>query len=198
VSVLAGVDANFPVHLWCRLIPQAILTLNLLRPSNVASKVSAYAYVHGEFDYNEMPLAPMGCAVQVYETPHRRKTWAEHSVDEYYVGASPKHYRCHEVWVVKTKSERISETVFFKHKYITQPTLTSEDIIIKALQDPKHAIKGTHNVKGNANMEGLKKMKEIFDEIPVAKVKEKVKKVQFVENVPKVLNYSEDPRVPFM
>ena len=45
-------------------------------------------------------------------------------------------------------------------------------------------------------LEGLKKMKEIFDEIPVAKVKEKVKKVQFVENV--VLNYSEDPRVPFM
>ena len=140
----------------------------------------------------------MGCTVQLHETPHRRKTWAEYSVDAYYVEASPKHYRCHKVCKVKTKSERISKTVFFKHKYIIQPTFTSEDIIIKALQDLKHAIKGTKNVKSNANLEALKKMKAIVDETPVAKVKEKAKKLQFAENVLKVLNYSEDPRVPFM
>ena len=99
---------------------------------------------------------------------------------------------------MKTKSERVSKTAFFKHKYITQPTLTSEDIIIKALQDLKHAIKSTKNIKGNENLEALKKVKEIFDETPVAKVKEKAKRVQFLENVPKVLNYSEGSRVPFM
>ena len=43
---------------------------------------------------------------------------------------------------------RISETVFFRHTYITQTTLTPEDVIIKALQDLKHAIKRIKNYKG--------------------------------------------------
>ena len=33
-SVLAGVDYSFPMRLWDRLLPQTILTLNLLRQSN--------------------------------------------------------------------------------------------------------------------------------------------------------------------
>jgi hypothetical protein len=51
-AVLRGVDYNFPMRLWDRFLPQTILTLNLLRQSNVAPTVSAYQYVHGAFDYN--------------------------------------------------------------------------------------------------------------------------------------------------
>ena len=58
-----------------------------------------------------------------------------------------EHYWCHKVWVNKIKAERVSGTVFFKHKYITQPTLTPYDAIIKALQDLNHAIKGTTSYK---------------------------------------------------
>ncbi|KAL7478346.1 LOW QUALITY PROTEIN: hypothetical protein ACHAW6_006995, partial [Cyclotella cf. meneghiniana] len=64
VAILSGVDESFPMHLWDRLLPQAEMTLNLLRQSNVAPKVSAYAYMNGPYDFNKMPLAPMGCAVQ--------------------------------------------------------------------------------------------------------------------------------------
>ena len=42
------------MNLWDRLLPQTILTLNLLRQSNVAPTVSAYQYVNGVFDYNKM------------------------------------------------------------------------------------------------------------------------------------------------
>ncbi len=70
-SILAGVDDNFLMHLWDRLLPQTILTLNLLQQSNVAPTVSAYQYVHGPFDYNKMPFAPMGCAVQLHERSQR-------------------------------------------------------------------------------------------------------------------------------
>jgi hypothetical protein len=69
-SILAGVDDNFPMHLWDRLLPQAILTLNLLRQSNVAPTV-AYQYVDGTFDFNKMPLTPMGCTVQLHERSER-------------------------------------------------------------------------------------------------------------------------------
>ena len=57
ISVLAGVSDDFPIHLWDELIPQMVLTLNLLEQSNIAPNVSAYTYHHGPFDYNRMPLA---------------------------------------------------------------------------------------------------------------------------------------------
>ena len=68
LSVLAGVADDFPMQLWDRLLPQTEITLNLLRRSNATPKVSAYAHLSGPFNYNKMPLAPMGCGTQVHET----------------------------------------------------------------------------------------------------------------------------------
>jgi hypothetical protein len=67
-AIIAGVGDSFPMKLWDKLLPQTVLTLNLLRQSNFAPTVSAYQYVHRNFDYNKMPLAPMGCAVQLHES----------------------------------------------------------------------------------------------------------------------------------
>ena len=66
-SVLAGVAYGLPPSLWDCLLPQTKITLNLLRQSNATPTVSAYAHLNGPFDYNKMPLAPMGCAVQVHK-----------------------------------------------------------------------------------------------------------------------------------
>jgi hypothetical protein len=66
ISVLAGAADGFPINQWDELLPQTILTLNLLRQSNVAPHISAYAYHHRSFDYNQMPIAPMVCAVQFH------------------------------------------------------------------------------------------------------------------------------------
>ncbi len=76
LSVLAGAAEDFPPSLWDRLLPQTEITLNLLRQSNATPTVSAYAHLCGPFDYNKMPLAPMGCAVQVHEKTDKRGTWA--------------------------------------------------------------------------------------------------------------------------
>ena len=127
-SVLAGVDDSFPINCGTN--------LNLLRQSNVALTISAFAYVNGPFDYNAMPLAPMGCAAQIYESTNRRKTWAENSINGWYLRTSPEHYWCHVIHVKKARSERISDTVWFKHKYITQPNVTPVDQIVKAIQAP--------------------------------------------------------------
>ena len=48
-------------------MPQTEITVNLLRQSNATPTVLAYAHLSGPFDYNKMPLAPMGCAVQIHE-----------------------------------------------------------------------------------------------------------------------------------
>jgi hypothetical protein len=81
-SILAGVDDTFPMRLWDRLLPQTILTLNLLRQSNAVPMISAWQYVHGNFDYNKMPLAPMGCAVQIHQSSERRASWAANAKDD--------------------------------------------------------------------------------------------------------------------
>ena len=79
--MLAGTADNFPLSLWDCLLPHAEITVNLLRQSNATPPVSAYAHIGGPFDYNKMPLAPMGCAVQVHKKTDERSTWLCHSVD---------------------------------------------------------------------------------------------------------------------
>ena len=73
VSILCGVDEKFPIKLWCRLQPQANLTLNLLRPATHAPNVSAHACLFEEFNYNAHPLTPLGTAVEMHLVPTTRK-----------------------------------------------------------------------------------------------------------------------------
>ena len=159
-SVLAGVSDSFPMREWDELVPQTVLTLNLLRQSHVAPHISAYAYHHGSFDYNRMPLAPMGCAVQFHMKPDRRKTWGEHSMDGWYLKTSEEHYRCHIVLVKKTQAKRVTDTVFFKHKYITQPEVKPADVIIQAYQDLRQALQGLKNPADTKQMQALKRIQE--------------------------------------
>ena len=66
----------------------------------------------------------------------------------------------------KTKSETISDTVFFKHKYITQPTLTPVNTVVKAIDDLTCALKGTRNTQGMQQIERLKMIDKLLNKIP--------------------------------
>ncbi len=105
ISVLAGVADGFSINQWDELLPQTILTLNLLRQLNMAPNISAYAYHHGSFDYNRMPIAPMGCAVQFHLKPSQQKTFGEHSEDGFYLKTSAEHYRTHVIFCKKTQAK---------------------------------------------------------------------------------------------
>ena len=52
-----------------------------------------------------------------------------------------------EIWIVDTKSVRVGETVFFKHKYLTQSVVTMSDTILRAGNDLRQALKGCHPQK---------------------------------------------------
>ena len=163
IAVLAGVSDDFPINRWDELVPQAVLTLNLLRQANVAPTISAYAYHHGSFDYNRMPLAPMGCAVQFHIKPSRRKTFGEHSSDGWYLRTLPEHYRTHVVLVKATRAKRLTDTVFFKHKSITQPTITKADAIVNAYRKLAEAINGIQQSPDDAHIEALQRIKDNFE-----------------------------------
>jgi hypothetical protein len=66
-SILAGVANDFPPSLWDRLLPQTEITLNPLHQSNALPNILPYAHLSRPFNYNKMPLAPMGSEVQVHE-----------------------------------------------------------------------------------------------------------------------------------
>ena len=124
IAILAGLPASFPIRLWCELLPQAELTLNMLRPSHARPMVSAHTYLFGAFDFNRTPLAPIGCEVQCHEKPGNRGTWAEHSVDGWFLGSSQEHYRAFRCFIRATRARRVCDTVQFMHRHITRPALT--------------------------------------------------------------------------
>ena len=142
VAILCGADKEFPLNLWDLLLPQAEATLNMLRPSRMTPTVSAYAYAWGQHDYNANPFAPLGCKVEAHLTPSTRETWAPHTASGFYVGNSPDHYRCHKVFINDTRHTRVCSTVFFKHKYLTMPTITPADALIRAADGLTDAIAG--------------------------------------------------------
>jgi hypothetical protein len=60
VAGLASVDPDFPMHLWDRLLPQAEITLNLLRTSGLLPQLSAAAHFHVQIDYNKTAFPHQG------------------------------------------------------------------------------------------------------------------------------------------
>ena len=69
VTIMCSVDPKFPMHLWCRIVRQAVTTLNLLMQSRINPRLSAEVQLNGAFNYNTTPLAPPGTRVVVYENP---------------------------------------------------------------------------------------------------------------------------------
>jgi hypothetical protein len=63
VAGLSSADPTFPLHLWDRLLPQAEITLNLLRTSRLHPQLSSVAHFHGLVDYNKTAFAPPGCNI---------------------------------------------------------------------------------------------------------------------------------------
>jgi hypothetical protein len=93
IAGLCSVDPTFPLKLWDKLLPQATITLNLLRKSRINPRMSAYAQLNGHFDFNRTPLAPPGTRIIAHEKPNQRASWDPHGVDGYYLGPALDHYR---------------------------------------------------------------------------------------------------------
>lgn len=59
----------------------------------------------------------------------------------FYIGTSDKYYRSHKVWLKDTRNVRVGDTVFFKNKYLTMPTITPADAMLKAADNLIDTIK---------------------------------------------------------
>ena len=59
------------------------MTLNMLRSSRINPKLSAYALLFGELDYNKTPLVPPGTKVLAHKKPDDRASWAFNGEEGY-------------------------------------------------------------------------------------------------------------------
>jgi hypothetical protein len=151
VSILCGTDPSFPLHLWDWLLSQAEHTLNMLRPTRMLKTVLAYTYLYRQHDYNSNPFAPLRCKVEAHVVPEICKTWAPHTASGYYIGNAMEHYCCHNVYIPDTKGTHVYSSIFFKHKYLTMPTLTPSDALIKAADTLSEAITSVMPVSSITN-----------------------------------------------
>jgi hypothetical protein len=118
--------------------------LNLLRTSRLHPQLSAAAHFHGLVDYNKTAFAPPGYKIIAHEKPVKRHTWAPHGQHGFSLGPSMHHYRCQNVYISSTASERIVDTLeFFPHNY-QMPQLSSTHRLIMAVKDMTDALQNPH------------------------------------------------------
>ena len=135
IAGFCSVDPTFPMKLWDKLLPQATITLNLLRASRVNPKLSAYAQIHGACDYTRTPLAPPGTKVLAHVRPEDRQSWSAHAMEGFYVGPAMDHYRCYRIYIKQTGQERIVQTLKWLPHDFKMPCPTREASIIAAAND---------------------------------------------------------------
>ena len=140
VSILCTVDAKFPLTEWDRLLPQATLTLNLLRSSRIHPSLSAHASLFGNFDYNRTPLAPPGTKIVAHTSSESRTPYGEHGKVGWYIGPSLEHYRCWKCYFEDTMAERDVLKVDFFPQKIPFPTFTRDDYLKQTAEDMLHLL----------------------------------------------------------
>jgi hypothetical protein len=92
----------------------------------------------------------------LYQPPIRSPTRA--------LFTSFKHYQCHKVWIKDTHAMRVSGAVWFKHKYLTNPSITPEDQIVAAIGGlAKTLTTGVPTQLRNNTVDKLCKLQEILE-----------------------------------
>ncbi len=72
-------------------------------------------------------------------------------MDGLYLSTSPEHYCLHNCYIKSTNAKRLTDTIQFKHKHITNPTISPHDKIMNPSANCKEALEGL--VKGRVNQQ---------------------------------------------
>lgn len=144
ISVLNGTDRDFPAFLWCSLLEQINIQINLLRQSRIHPKRSAYAELHGHFDFNSTPLGIPGTKAVIFESVAQRpSSFADHGKEGWYVGPCMIKYRNYKVYVNATRATRESNRVDFFPTKCRIPLSTDATRLTAALDNLRHELAPT-------------------------------------------------------
>ena len=68
MTALVSLNPVFPISEWIRIVEQGELALNIIRATRSNPKLSAFAYLFGQFDYYVTPPAPP----DIYKLTHSK------------------------------------------------------------------------------------------------------------------------------
>lgn len=126
--------------------------------------LSAHTALHGEFHFDATPMAPPGTETLAQVKPGIREAWGFHSMEAWYVGPAPMHYRCYTVIAKKSGAEHITDTVKFKHHAVALPTVSYAERVTKATNSLIHAIKDMPQPSHPPHIEAIEKLRAILKE----------------------------------
>mmetsp|Transcript_18995 Transcript_18995/g.31769 ORF Transcript_18995/g.31769 Transcript_18995/m.31769 type:complete len:1018 (-) Transcript_18995:914-3967(-) len=141
IATLCGVDPDFPLIDLDLLVPQAEMTLNMMRASAANHEESAWNAVHGRYDFTQHPFAPLGTKVVTHDKPDQRASWDTHGEIGFYVGPAMEHYRCFLVLVRDTHKIRTTDTVHWLPQHFIMPGASPTEVLTAATNDLIKAIK---------------------------------------------------------
>ena len=133
IAILAGVAPSLPINLWDLLLLQTEVTLNLLRQATLKPSRSAWAYFHSPFNYNTTLIGPLGCDINSHKNTGTRHSWDFRGADGWNVGVALQQCRRQTIEEKFTQAAQVSDTVEFRHRNLTQTTVTPMDRIVHVM-----------------------------------------------------------------
>jgi hypothetical protein len=165
---LCSVDPNFPLKFWDKLLPQATITLSLLRNLWINPRMSGYAQLNGHSDFNRTPMAPPRTRIIAHEKPDQPALWDTRGIDGYCLGPALDHYRCYQVHFKKMGTQ-IVDNVEFSPSKTEMPQTSSKDLaaiasleLSNSLQNPAAVAPFSHI--GTAQLQAMRQLSDIFTE----------------------------------
>jgi len=115
------------------------------------------------FDFNKTSLGPVGCRVLIHAKPATRRSWDFRAKNGFYIGPAMDSYRCFKLVNADTKSQVISDTVEFRHSYLSVPAPTTEDKIIHGFQVVADALTGAPPPTSISQVEAITNLRDILE-----------------------------------
>ena len=129
ISILAGTHPSFPINFWNELIPQAEITLNMMRAFADQPNISAYHGIHRKpYDFLSHPLAPCGTLIVLHNSI--RETWDNFGHIGFYLGPAASHYRSYRCLVQETNAIRISDSIILFPAPLVEPGASRFDQLL--------------------------------------------------------------------
>jgi len=75
------------------------------------------------------------CLVLAHEKPSKRRTWAPHGKEGFYLGPDLESYRCFLVYIPETRAIRSVDTLSWFPRDFQMPALSANDILYQAAQN---------------------------------------------------------------
>ena len=103
ILILYGADRIFPANQWDRLLPQTVMTLNMVRRSRINPRLLAYQQIWGNYDFNRHPMGIVECKTIVHLRPREKPCYSLYNIDGFYIESAMDSFQNFICYVLSTR-----------------------------------------------------------------------------------------------